>query len=108
MALDMTDLSPEITPDEIRAAREEIGATQRELGEVFGVDHTTISRWELGAVPCGIPGAVRYALEYLKLRQSIMNDEVFQNLDASMAQLQQVRERLAQDWAGLERRKAGK
>lgn len=99
------DLSPAIMPDEIRAAREELGWTQRQLGDVLGVDHTTVSRWELGAIPCGIPGAVKYALEYFRLRQWLLDNEVFQNLDESLEDLaalrDKVRDRLARERATL-------
>jgi transcriptional regulator with XRE-family HTH domain len=99
MAFDMTDLSPEITPEEIRAGREELGLTQKELGSILGVHHTTVSRWELGAVPCDMPGAVKYALEYLKLREWLLNNEIFQTLDESLEDLQKLRERLREQIA---------
>ena len=105
MAFDMSELSPEITPDEIRAAREELGMTQKELAQFFGVDHTTISRWELGAVPCGVPGAVKYALEYLRLRQHLQADEVFANLDAHIERTQKLRDEFARQLAEFEARR---
>ena len=37
-----------MTPEEIKAARKELGMTQRELAYELGVDVGTLRRWELG------------------------------------------------------------
>lgn len=39
------------TAKQIRAARESAGETQAEFGRRFGVDQSTIHRWETDGVP---------------------------------------------------------
>lgn len=60
----MTQL-PTMTPEELRAIREELGLKQNEAPPLFGVALTTYKRWELGTR--SIPGtAVILAQLYLK------------------------------------------
>jgi DNA-binding transcriptional regulator YiaG len=44
---------PTMTPDELRAIREEIGDTQAQAAARYGVDLRSYKRWELGerAIP---------------------------------------------------------
>lgn len=37
-----------MTPAALRAIRLRLGWTQAELAEAIGVDHNTVSRWEIG------------------------------------------------------------
>jgi DNA-binding transcriptional regulator YiaG len=41
-------ISPLCTPAEIRAARIKFDLSQKEAGQILGVDETTIQRWESG------------------------------------------------------------
>lgn len=43
----MTD----VTPDKIKTARENRGETQEVFGRRFGVDQSTVHRWETEGVP---------------------------------------------------------
>jgi putative zinc finger/helix-turn-helix YgiT family protein len=38
-----------LTPEEIRAARERLGLTQKQFAHLLGVGEATVSRWETGA-----------------------------------------------------------
>lgn len=67
----MTKL-PTMTPEELRAIREELGLKQYEAPELFGVALTSYKRWELGERK--IPGPVvilarKYRDDYRKLRK---------------------------------------
>lgn len=90
----LTGLSPEITPAEIRAGRDQVGLTQEQLAGLIGSNTSTVHRWEAGTVPCGLPGAVKYALEYFKIRRMLLSSPVFQTLDQHMDELEQLRESL--------------
>lgn len=35
----------------LRAWRKHVGLSQEQLGNILGVDHTTVGRWERGTVP---------------------------------------------------------
>jgi DNA-binding transcriptional regulator YiaG len=60
----MTNL-PTMTPEELRAIREELGLKQYEAPPLFGVALNTYKRWELGTR--SMPGpAVLLAQLYLK------------------------------------------
>jgi DNA-binding transcriptional regulator YiaG len=48
-----------MTPDEIRAWREEAGVSQAQLAELLGVHAMTVSRWERAG---GAPPYLRLAL----------------------------------------------
>jgi transcriptional regulator with XRE-family HTH domain len=50
-----------MTPTELRALRDKLNLTQRELGEAIGKTHETICRYESGERP--IPKTVQMALE---------------------------------------------
>jgi DNA-binding transcriptional regulator YiaG len=67
----MTKL-PSMTPEELRAIREELGLKQYEAPPLFGVALTSYKRWELGERK--IPGPVvilarKYIAEHRKLNE---------------------------------------
>lgn len=51
-----------------RIRKDELGLSQDELGQLLGVDQTTISRLETGALP--ITDRTRLAIEALMLRKA--------------------------------------
>ena len=51
------------TPEKIKAARERLGESQTAFGARFGVDQSTIARWEMRGVPDR--GTARVAVENL-------------------------------------------
>ncbi len=108
MDIDLNDLSPDITPAQIREGRQEAGLTQEQLAGVIGCSANSVYRWEAGASPCELPGAVKYALEYLKLRRFILDDEVFRNLDQSISDLQKMRRRIERERAAIEAKLAAR
>ena len=58
----MMSASP-LTPDDVVAARRQLGLTQAELARVLGIALTTLQRWELGLTRP--PPYLRLALERL-------------------------------------------
>ena len=48
-------------PDSIKAAREKVGESQDTFGRRFGVDQSTIQRWETKGAPTR--GSARMAIE---------------------------------------------
>ncbi len=50
-----------LSPDSIKAAREKVGESQETFGRRFGVDQSTIQRWETKGAPSR--GTARMALE---------------------------------------------
>jgi len=52
-----------ITSAKVRAARRRLGESQSEFAERFGINQSTIHRWETEGVPTG--GAARIALEHV-------------------------------------------
>ena len=59
----------ELTPQELRAIREQLGLRQSDLAKALGRSLPTISRWETGSMPIAHPREVRLALEGLLARQ---------------------------------------
>ena len=58
----MMSASP-LTPDDVVAARKQLGLTQAELARVLGIALTTLQRWELGLTRP--PPYLRLALDHL-------------------------------------------
>jgi DNA-binding transcriptional regulator YiaG len=56
-------LASPVTPEDVIAARRQLGLTQAELARVLGVALTTLQRWELGITTP--PPYLRLALERL-------------------------------------------
>jgi len=54
-----------VTPADVKAAREALGLTQRQLAERLDVTQATVWRWESGAKRIGNPTILRLALERL-------------------------------------------
>jgi transcriptional regulator with XRE-family HTH domain len=54
-----------VTPADLRAAREALGLTQKELGQRLSVAENTIHRWERGTMPIEHPLMLRLALDRL-------------------------------------------
>lgn len=77
---DLTDVSHEITGEEIRQGRQDAGFTQEQLARIVGAHPTSVHRWESGTSPCELPGAVKYTLEYFKLRRLLLGSPVFERL----------------------------
>lgn len=50
-----------VSTDDIRAARERLGESQSAFGERFGVDQSTVHRWETAGIPAR--GTTRIAVE---------------------------------------------
>jgi transcriptional regulator with XRE-family HTH domain len=90
----VTTTKPQIAGQEIRDAREELGLTQQQLADLLGVAGLSVSRWELGASFPDAPGAVRMALEYLKIQRVLDNSELLRTLDERGAEIEAMRERL--------------
>jgi DNA-binding transcriptional regulator YiaG len=67
----MMPASP-LTPDDVVAARRQLGLTQVELARVLGVALTTLQRWELGLTKP--PPYLRLALERLLEGEKIFPD----------------------------------
>ena len=58
----------DITPEQLRQARQKYGLTQADLAEMMCVSSHTVARWERGSVPVH-QGLARLALEVLRLRR---------------------------------------
>jgi DNA-binding transcriptional regulator YiaG len=56
---------PTMTSEELRAARSEMGLTQTEAAEKFGVSLSGYKKWELGVAT--IPGPAVLLVKYLLL-----------------------------------------
>jgi transcriptional regulator with XRE-family HTH domain len=56
-----------MTGENLKRRREELGLSQALLARRFGVDVMTVSRWERGDRKITAPGAIRLALDYLRL-----------------------------------------
>jgi len=54
-----------MTPDELKSRRKAMNLKQDELARLLGVDHNTVSRWELGNV--GIPPYLTLALKQIEV-----------------------------------------
>ena len=50
--------SPQLTPDMIRAFREENRLSQQALAHILGVGLATVSRWERGTPPTGTAAVI--------------------------------------------------
>jgi len=59
-----------LTPDDVVAARRQLGCTQVELARALGVALTTLQRWELGLTRP--PPYLRLALEHLLESKKIL------------------------------------
>lgn len=98
-----TTTTPQISGKEILAAREELGLTQQQLADLFGVAMMTVSRWETDQSPAQAPGAIRMALEYLKLQRVLNNSELLRTLDQRRAEIDAFSERLEREREEFER-----
>src|ERR1051325_4915804 len=56
--------------DELRRRRAQLGLTQAQLGELFGVTKNTIARWERGEMTVTAWGATDLALSMLEAARS--------------------------------------
>jgi DNA-binding transcriptional regulator YiaG len=56
-----------LDPQNIKALRESLGETQAQFGDRFGVDQSTVHRWETAGLPNG--GAARTAVERFAAEQ---------------------------------------
>lgn len=61
-----------LTPDDVVAARRQLGCTQVELARMLGIALTTLQRWELGLTRP--PPYLRLALERLLEGEKIFAD----------------------------------
>lgn len=73
--------------EEIQAARNQLGLTQKRLAELFTVSMMTISRWETGVFPPQAMGAIRLALKYLLLQQVLDTDELLRSIEQRRAEI---------------------
>lgn len=55
---------------EIRRARESVGETQTEFAQRFGIDQSTVHRWETDGPPTRGPAAMAIEQILKKLRQA--------------------------------------
>lgn len=69
-----------MTPDDLRARRDALHLSQKQLAEALGVSKSTVSHWEQGAQ--GIPAYLDLALQTL---ERIVGESVTTNLDEAMA-----------------------
>src|SRR5262245_54695112 len=72
---------------EIQARRKALGLTQEQLAGLFEVDEMTISRWERDIFVPQATGAIRLALECLKLQRLLDNNDLLSSLDQRRADL---------------------
>lgn len=82
---DFNDLILDLRGSDLRQAREELGLSQTQLGDLLGVDKKTIGRWETYATPIHMAGAVCLAMKYLDLHRHLTK-EVLPNMEADMAE----------------------
>lgn len=66
----------QISAEELKLRRQDLGLTQNGLAELFGVDRNTINRWENGLIK-DVPKWVDLALQPLELEHA----KEFKNLD---------------------------
>lgn len=82
-------------PEEIRARREHLKLTQKQLGAAFGVTWNTIARWERGELNPTAPGMMQLAFQTLELTYNLDRDGELSRLkaraEAKMAQLEALR-----------------
>jgi DNA-binding transcriptional regulator YiaG len=72
-------ISPDMSPDELKAARASLGLTQAKLAAAIGiVSSRTVSGWEMGmrngranAIPGPAAVLVRLALNYAQVRREL-------------------------------------
>lgn len=57
-----------MTPDELRAARKQLGLTQAQLAAELGVHQSTYAKWEAGTFRIAHPEILKLALESLAIR----------------------------------------
>lgn len=95
----LLQLPRDITGGEIAEIRNELGLTQEELAWIFGVHPQTVSRWERGESGPEAGGAVRFALEFFKLCDQMLKDEVFSTLDERIDEMTALREKIRRDRA---------
>jgi len=100
---------PPITREEIIAAREELGMTQEELARAFGVIATTVSRWENENNPVvpDAPGAIRMAIEYLKMQRLLDNSELLRSIDQRISNAKAIRKQIEREQRRFSRSKRG-
>jgi DNA-binding XRE family transcriptional regulator len=53
----------QVTPHQLKAARERLGLTQTTMAEALGVVRESVNRWERGAV--AIPKSIALAVKFL-------------------------------------------
>lgn len=90
---------PPITREEILAAREDLGMTQEELARAFGVTPGTVSRWENENNPVmpDAPGAIRMAIEYLKIQRVLDSSELLRSLDQRVTDITAMRKQIERE-----------
>ena len=90
---------PPITREEILAAREELGMTQEELARAFGVTALTVSRWENENNPVApdAPGAIRMAIEFLKIQRVLDSSELLRSLDRRVNDMKAMRKQIERE-----------
>jgi|SRR5215475_14375 len=88
---------------EIRLTRKELELTQKELGEIFGVDEMTINRWENGISEPPAFGAIFLALKQLRFDHVLDSNSLLNSLDRQLAELDSQRERVKKERAKFEK-----
>ncbi len=88
---------------EIQAARRALGLTQEQLAGHFEVDEMTISRWERDTFLPQAIGAIRLALECLRLQRLLDTNDILSSLDQRRAELDAFSARLKKERAKFEK-----
>ena len=97
----VSQLSPDISGQEIHEARTKLGLSPDELAQVLDVSTVALLSWESGEDSPEAPGAVKYSIEYLRLCNQMLTDEVFSSLDERIEEMTALREKLQRDRADL-------
>ena|SRR5262245_23170520 len=82
--VDEEDISPNVTPEEIRRGRKVLGLTLARLASIVGADPAVVEVWEGGAEPCPLSGAMKFKLAYLGLRSLILEEPEFRAMDRKL------------------------
>lgn len=59
-----------MTPDELRAARKQLGLTQAQLAAELGVHQSTYAKWEAGTFRIAHPEILKLALNAVRSQRS--------------------------------------
>jgi transcriptional regulator with XRE-family HTH domain len=65
-----------ITATDVKTARKKLGESQAVFGARFGVDQSTVHRWETKGVPGNRIGAARMAVESLLATLPVRDDDL--------------------------------